>query len=183
MGGKRVKKDKDKEDYHGHLRTNLLIDKLRVCDNCPLKLYNKKDNTVIYGIGNIQANIIIIVKSYNVYKSKELLIKLNNIWKEITGNNILEDVYITRLIKCYNNTDLNLDKDAINYCKGFVCHEICRILPTKVIVFGNYSDYIDVLPRGIKLYETYDIGILYYDNVTVINKFKEQLRCIVYDNI
>lgn len=183
MGGKRAKKNKDKEDCHGHLCTSLLIDKLSACDNCPLKLYNKKDNTVIYGIGNIQANIIIVVKSYNVYKSKELLDKLNNIWKEITGNNILEDVYITRLIKCYNNAELNLDKDAINHCKGFVFHEICRISPTKVIVFGNYSDLIDIIPRGFNLYETYDIGILYYDNITVINKFKEQLRSIIYDNI
>lgn len=183
MGGKRTKGNKDKEDNHGHLCTSLLIDKLRACSNCPLKLYNKKDNTVIYGIGNIQANIIIVVKSYNVYKSKELLDKLNNIWKEITGNNILEDVYITRLIKCYNNTELNLDKDAINHCKEFVCHEICRILPKKVIVFGDYDDCVDVLPRGTKLYKTYDVGILYYDNITVINKLKEQLRSIIYDNI
>lgn len=125
-----------------YLSTELYIDK--VCINCPLKLYNKKDSKVIYGIGNIYANTILILPPYKLNSKDNPLTIISDLYTKNTSKNILEEYYITRSIKCYKSSDFNLYDSACKCCSHFCIHEICRIKPKKVIILDkNYSNIIE----------------------------------------
>lgn len=127
----------DKLEY---LSTNLYINE--VCVECPLKLYNKKDSKVTYGIGNIYANTILILPPYNINSDNNPLTIINDLYTKNTSKNILEEYYITRFIKCYNNTNFNLYNTAAHICHQFLLHEIIRIKPKRLIVFDKTYNYL-----------------------------------------
>lgn len=177
MGSKKVIKT-------NHFKSNLDINTCQICKNCPIKLYAKPDDKIIFGIGNITTDTIMILPIYDI-KSNLNYITIFDIlrdnYNKIVGKDILEDNYITRYIKCINKTDFNLEKHAIRYCSYNLYYEIRRINPRKIISFdNNYIDIISSFP--VKIFNVMNPAVMYYNNNILKDKFIEQLTKAVYDN-
>lgn len=184
MGVKR--KVKDKELAIEHICSNKLISQSIDCSDCPLRIYAKHTDKVVLGVGNIYADYIFVLPTYDVYAKigyTTMLTMLESKYKEITGNELFENVYVTRLIKCYNNTEYNVYSQSIKSCKQYLNYELERINAKTVVFFGNtYIDYssnaIDKQYKGAykKIYQCYSPGIFFYDNKDLANSFIQQLK-------
>ena len=169
-----------------HIISKIKIQDAKCCKDCPLKLYVSSDNdTIIFGVGNILTDTIMILPSYDV-KAKigyiTMLQIVQNAYKDITGKELLEEVYVTRVIKCLNKTDFNLEKEAIKSCFSNLFYEIGRISPSKLIVFDRlcYDVLFNYNNNGlIKIISVISPGVMYYDNNALkdrfINEFKQAL--------
>ena len=49
-----------------HYSSQLFINKIDICSNCPLKLYSKENDTIVFGTGNRITNTMIILPSYDL---------------------------------------------------------------------------------------------------------------------
>lgn len=183
MGTKR--KNKEVELAVEHYSTMLYVCKADVCSQCPLKLYAKEDDKIILGTGNIITDTIMILPSYDV-KAKigyiTMLQIVQNAYKDITGKELLEEIYVTRAIKCLNKTDFNLEKEAIKSCLSNLYYEIGRIIPRKLIIFDKqiYDFGLYKYNQGKYIVKTVvSPGVMYYDNdafkEVFIKQFKEAL--------
>ena len=166
-----------------HIISKIKIQDAKCCKDCPLKLYVSSDNdTIIFGVGNILTDTIMILPSYDV-KAKigyiTMLQIVQDAYKNITGKELLEEVYVTRAIKCLNKTDFNLEKEAIKSCIINLYYEIGRITPYKLIIFDK-----QIYDFGLYRYnqEKYVIktvispGVMYYDNDALKDIFIKQLK-------
>ncbi len=183
MGKRKVK---EVELAAEHIVSNKKIKAAKCCQYCPLKLYvSSDDDTIIFGIGNIITDTIMILPSYDVKAGIGYITMLKIVqdaYKDITGNELLENVYVTRAIKCLNKTDFNLEKEAIKSCFSNLFYEIGRISPSKLIVFDRlcYDVLFNYNSNGlIKIISVISPGVMYYDNNALkdrfINEFKQAL--------
>lgn len=169
-----------------HYKTALQIHKVKICSECPLRIYAKKDENIILGIGNIITDIMIVLPSYDVKAQigyNTLLKIVQDAYKDICGKELLEECYITRSIKCLNKTDFNLEKDAIKSCITNLFYEVSRITPKKVIIFDKqiYDFGLYNCNKGRFVVKTViSPGVMYYDNQNLkdvfIKQFKEALN-------
>lgn len=180
MGIKR--KVKENEVATEHYSTQLFIHKADVCSRCPLKLYANEDDKIILGVGNIITDTIMILPSYDV-KAKigyiTMLQIVQDTYKDITGKELLEEIYVTRTIKCLNKTDFNLEKEAIKSCFTNLCYEISRITPRKLIIFDKqiYDFGLYEYNQGKYVVKTViSPGVMYYDNDALKDIFIKQLK-------
>lgn len=172
-----------------HLETNLYIQKFNNCKDCPCRIYAKEDEKIMLGVGNICTDIIFVLPTYDINAKigyKTLLTLLQNVYKDITTLELLENTYVTRVIKCYKVTDFNLHDKALTCCINHLVYELCKLKPKKVVFIGDQFYHLaDYLSNITKIdinnfYKTYNIGVLYYDN-EYKDKFIEQLKEILYD--
>lgn len=179
---------KRKKDVIEHRKTQLFINQFTKCKNCPLRIYAKKDETIIYGIGNIHSNVIIVLPTYDANANKDyntILKLLLDTYKEHIGRDLLEDAYVTRIVKCYKNSSYNLIDSAIPYCVYHTSYEIVKLNAKNIIFAGNTKNYLDDfhlkyninIPNKIS-YNMYSPAVMYYDNDTVKNTFIKQLKFI-----
>lgn len=177
-----------KKDVIEHRKTQLVIKQFGTCKNCPLKIYAKENETITYGVGNIHSNVIIVLPTYDANADKDyntILKLLLDTYKEHTGRDLLEDAYITRLVKCYKNTPYNLMDQAKYYCIFHTSYELVKH-PGKYVVFmGNTKVDVDIYHQqnNIILYHKiaaslYSPAVMFYDNDTVKNTFIKQLKWI-----
>lgn len=169
-----------------HIVSNAKIKTAKCCQYCPLKLYvSSDDDTIIFGTGNIITNTIMILPSYDV-KAKigyiTMLQIVQDAYKDIIGKELLEEVYVTRAIKCLNKTDFNLEKEAIKSCISNLYYEISCITPHKLIIFDKqiYDFGLYRYNQGKYVVKTVvSPGVMYYDNQNLkdifIKQFKEAL--------
>lgn len=178
------KKKKVEEVGFKHLETQLYITKTFNCQQCPIKIYYSDKSKVIFGIGNIFSKTIMILPSYDINAKinyTTLLSILQNTYEGLTGNKLLEEIYVTRWIKCLNKTSFNLEKDAINSCINYLYYEINQIHPSKIIIFGKAFDS-DLIRNNTnaKVFEVISPGVMYYDNdelkLTFINQLTEAIN-------
>lgn len=180
MGTKRKKKDIAIK----HIISNIYIHKHSNCSNCPIKLYNDESKTIIYGVGNIFTDTIFVLPTYDVNAKigyETLLTLLQKQYKELTNKEVLEDCYITRVIKCFKKTNFDLERSAVKFCIYNLLYEIIRIKPKKVIFLTkDYNDIIGFLNQYFttNYYQTYNIGVLYYNN-EYKDEFIKQLKEII----
>lgn len=180
-------KCKDNELVVKHIISNINIKTAKCCQNCPLKIYAKENDKIIFGVGNIFSNTIIILPSYNVNAKIEhntILKILQDAYKDITGTDVLEDCYVTRSIKCLNKTDFNLDKEAIKSCISNLYYEIGRILPKKLIIFDkNINDYYmcNSIQKSFIIKNVISPGVMYYNNQGLKDTFIKQLKIAIND--
>ena len=183
MGKRKVK---EVELAAEHIVSNKKIKAAKCCQYCPLKLYvSSDDDTIIFGIGNIITDTIMILPSYDVKAGIGYITMLKIVqdaYKDITGNELLENVYVTRAIKCLNKTDFNLEKEAIKSCFSNLYYEIGRITPRKLIIFDKqiYDFGLYRYNQGKYVVKTVvSPGVMYYDNDALkevfIKQFKEAL--------
>lgn len=184
MGTKRKVKEVDLAIEH--IISKAKIKTAKCCEYCPLKLYvSSDDDTIIFGVGNIITDTIMILPSYDV-KAKigyiTMLQIVQDAYKDITGKELLEEVYVTRVIKCLNKTDFNLEREAIKSCLSNLYYEIVRITPRKLIIFDKqiYDFGLYRYNQGKYVVKTViSPGVMYYDNDALkevfIKQFKEAL--------
>ena len=173
------------EIQNEHIISNTKYSDSFVCANCPMRLYNKEDDKIVFGIGNIITDTILILPSYDV-KAKigynTLLNIIQDCYKNITGSDILENYYITRYIKCMNKTSFELYDEAIKSCYIYLYNEIKRIKPRKIISFDkNYTNYLYNGWNIILVKDVISPGVMYYDNDKLkdifMKQFKEAIFC------
>ena len=51
-----------------HYGSQLFINRIHNCSNCPLKLYSKENDTIVFGTGNIVTDTMIILQIKNFLK-------------------------------------------------------------------------------------------------------------------
>lgn len=166
-----------------HIVSKAKIKTAKCCQTCPLKLYaSSDDDTIIFGTGNIITDTIMILPSYDV-KAKigyiTMLQIVQDAYKDITGKELLEEMYVTRAIKCLNKTDFNLENEAIKSCFSNLFYEIGRITPKKLIIFDKqlYDFGLYRCNRGKFTVKTVvSPGVMYYDNDALKNVFIKQLK-------
>lgn len=180
---------KRKKDVIEHRKTQLRINQFNKCENCPLRIYAKKDETITYGIGNIYSNVIIVLPTYDVNADKDynsILKLLLDTYKEHIGRDLLEDAYITRIVKCHKNSPYNLIDAAIPYCSYHISYEMLKINAKNIIFAGDtLKQFIDGFHSGNNMrtfgkntYTMYSPAVMYYDNETIKNTFINQLKFI-----
>ena len=173
-----------------HIKTKYSIKGGAICSKCPFKLYTKND-TVSFGIGNIYSNFIFILPSYDINAKigyNTILSILQEQYKEITNEELFEKVYVTRIVKCYENTAYSIIDDSIKHCNIFLQYELSKLKAKNVVFFGNTYDYIVSLNNPtintILHYKTshkvYSPAVMYYDHYenqqTFIKQLKESIR-------
>lgn len=175
----KVKENEIATEYYS---TQLLIRKADVCSQCPLKLYANEDDKIILGTGNIITNTIMVLPSYDIKAGigyTTMLKITQDTYKDIVGRELLEDVYVTRSIKCLNKTDFNLDKDAIKSCITNLFYEVSRITPRKVIIFDkqlyNFGLYRCIAGKFV-VKTCISPGVMYYDNQNLKDIFIKQFK-------
>ena len=143
-----------------HYSSQLFINKIDICSNCPLKLYSKENDTIVFGTGNRITNTMIILPSYDIKADinyNTILKIVQDTYKDITNKELLEDCYVTRAIKCVNKTDFNLDKQLYD--------------------FGLYN-----YNRGKYIVKTViSPAVIYYDNQNLKDIFVRQFKEAIYD--
>lgn len=166
-----------------HIVSKAKIKTAKCCQYCPLKLYvSSDDDTIIFGTGNIITDTIMILPSYDVKAGigyTTMLKIVQDAYKDITGRELLEDVYVTRAIKCLNKTDFNLEKEAIKSCFSNLFYEIGRISPPKLIVFDRlcYNILFNYNNNGlIKVIPVISPGVMYYDNNALKERFIDEFK-------
>lgn len=163
------------EIVNSYYKTNLTIS-IKGCSKCPIRLYNNKDDKITFGIGNIVTNTIIVLLYYNIDDDTETLTVIRDLYKAITGEELLENVYVTRLVKCYCNKIRDLYNTALKKCYVHAVYEINRIQPNKIIVCGSIAyniinKYIN--NTNIKIINIISPYAIKYSNY-MENKFVEQ---------
>lgn len=174
-------KNKDNKMDVEHCSSLIHIKDAIVCSKCPLKLYAKKNDTIVFGTGNINTDTIMILPSYDV-KAKigynTILNIVRKVYQHIKGTELLEDYYVTRSVKCVNKTDFNLEKDAIKHCITNLFYEISRINPKKLIIFDKhlYDFGLYRCNQGKFIVKTcVSPAVMYYDNQNLKDIFIKQL--------
>lgn len=170
-----------------HYSSQLFINKIDICSNCPLKLYSKENDTIVFGTGNRITDTMIILPSYDIKADvnyNNILKIVRDTYKDITGKELLENCYVARTIKCINKTDFNLEKEAIKNCICNLYYELSRIKPIKLIIFDKqlYDFGLYNYNRGKYNVKTViSPAVIYYDNQNLKDVFVRQFKEAIYD--
>lgn len=165
-----------------HLVTKLYVNEQcnHTCSMCPARLYEPTLRKVVFGIGNTCSKIMFILPNYDISTNKNyktLLDMLAQAYEKVTGFNMFEQVYTTRLIKCYTNSSYDIVSACTKFCISYLYTEIKVVRPETVVFFGNtYNNYIKGGGTPFKnVIECISPGVLFYDNQDTIKVFYEQL--------
>lgn len=135
-----------------------------ICINCPSRIFHL-DEIINFGIGNINSGKLFILPTFN--NINKIINVLSKEYTEITGLDLLENVYITALVKCIPDKDYNTYKQSIQYCNKFLKHEINRVKFRSIIyLYTDIRYYIDDC-----IYPQIQI-ILNYNNTRQYNNFR-----------
>lgn len=179
--GRKVKVKEEKLAIE-HIVSKINIQKAKCCQYCPLRLYTGKEDKIIFGVGNIITDIIMVLPSYDTKAKIEyntILRIVENAYKNIIGKELLEEVYVTRTVKCFKRTDFNLEKEAIKFCFSNLFYEINRITPKKIIIFDkelyNFGLY-NCIKGKYDIKTVVSPGVMYYDNQNLKDIFIKQFK-------
>ena len=175
-------KVKEEELAVEHIISKINIQKAKCCQYCPLRLYTGKEDKIIFGVGNIITDTIMILPSYDTQAKigyNTILKIVEDAYKNITGKELLEEVYVTRAVKCFKRTDFNLEKEAIKSCFSNLFYEIGRITPIKIIIFDKlcYNTLFNYNDNGlIQIKSVIGPGVMYYDNDALKKVFIDEFK-------
>lgn len=138
------------------IETNKQIKDFVICQNCPAKIFQKDNDKIKYGHGNILADYIFVLP-IEAYKNKYAKIYLDSIcWNIISFDNI----YITYHPKCKANSPVEGYGD---FCKYHLFNEITKIKPKKIIFFGvNIPEELNT--TQIQKFKLNNVLSIYFDN-------------------
>lgn len=187
-----AKRRKSKEDIIEHISTEYSIKDGINCASCPLKLYAKND-TVKLGVGNIYSNYIFVLPPYDFNANinyNTILSILQKEYKAITGNELLENVYVTRAIKCYEYSPYEMMDNSIHNCKDFLWYEFGKLNQKHIVLFGNVYDMLVNLDNpninyflyNRFIHKVYNPAVMYYNDTKLQQEFVKQLTEAINDN-
>lgn len=160
------------------VKSNILI---RLRCYCPMRLYCDAHDTIEFGVGNVKGDIVIILPSYiNSSDRYNKAIKvLSDVYLEITNKDIMEDCYITPIVKCNKYSRKGINTTVANACVHWIFKEINHVNPIKVICFNN-----DNITNRIYNYIYKEICTLSYNpNYENKDKLKNELSKIINGNL
>ena len=140
------------------------------CKNCPAKIYQKENGTILYGKGNLFADIMFVLP-IECYGNEDVIAHLNTICWNIVNK---DSEYITYHPKCKANSPVEGYEDI---CKYHLFHEISKIEPKKIVFFG--VDIPDELKCFSNIYKLNNLLSIYYDFNKIL-KFRNELKEIIY---
>lgn len=151
----RIKKD-------NRIKTNILINEAPLCKVCPAKIYQKDDDHLKYGKGNIFPTYVFVLPPEAIKNGhcEEYL-------RMITNNIIdLNTEYITYHPKCTVGSPV---EGYANYCRHYLLHELMKLKPKKVFFFG-----VDI-PDEIQQFDGINFKVYKMNNLLSIYYGKEKL--------
>lgn len=156
------------------------------CDNCALRLYNK-DKVLLKGTGNLTADRIAVLpyvdriafKKYNITEG----VLYNDLSDAIgflssTGQFLQEMFYVTHLVKCKLNHNVNIDTIVNNNCIHYFIKEINYIRPRYIFLYGNAIEKILNISVKEALDKVYvHNNIIYFSNYNPsAYRYNEELK-------
>lgn len=132
-----------------HIDTRIKIQQRKLCMNCPSRLDCKEGETIKLGFGNINANKVIVLPSYNIYEKGNYISGASVLIKYIGYDKLLEDYYVTRDIKCWNVSSYDTHDTCASLCAPILTSELSRINAKHLFVFGNV-DLSVIHPRILR---------------------------------
>lgn len=178
--GKYMSKDINK---FKHISGALEIKKFFGCNNCPEKLYAKDGDKIQYGIGNIYTDTMFVLPNYDINiktNYDNILELLINAYKELRGKDILEEVYISRILKCFHHSSYNLENKAIDCCITHLFNEMYKHKGNNIILFGNTYDILCKYKADFDLILNYKVIQICYSPAMIFynkDKFMEDFEC------
>lgn len=179
-----IRKKKD-TILNKHIPSKLVINKIRMCESCPLHVFAEDGQVIMFGVGNIFANTIMVLPPYDIKAKVDYITMIDLLecaYKEITGLDIFEETYITRSVKCFSKTNYDLNTVAIKECANKLYYEIVRIQPNKVIVFDKNCDIDVIKANNYKVLQVMSPAVMYYNNTELKEIFMKQLKEAINDS-
>lgn len=166
------------------------INKHPICYKCPYKVYRDVDETISYGIGNIYSDIMLIgdgiINQTSLRGGNGYLQYIKEIYEKVSNFELENNVYITDLIKCNDKSEY-IDKNDCLVCIEILKSTIAKHKYRKIIFTGNTLNiaykydplFIKKLIKLTKVYKTYSIKCISYNNPKVIDDLTNQLSSIL----
>lgn len=179
-----IRKKKD-TILNKHIPSKLVINKIRMCESCPLHVFAEDGQVIMFGAGNIFSDTIMVLPPYDIKAKVDYITMIDLLecaYKEITGLDIFEETYITRSIKCFSKTNYDLNTIAIKECANKLYYEIVRIQPNKVIVFDKNCDIDVIKANNYKVIQVISPAVMYYNNTELKEIFMKQLKEAINDS-
>lgn len=133
------------------ISVSVLFDKnMQFCNKCKSRMFCENPYRINLGYGNVNSNTIVIFDTFvneKNYNFNKLLRAFEDKYKEILNRNALEDLYITKLVKCNNITSYDFYNPSIVYCKNYLLFLELNKYNFKNIVFvgETFNDLFDKL--------------------------------------
>lgn len=111
------------------IKSNMLIKDAPLCNNCPARIYQKAEAFMLYGKGNLLADVVFVLP-IEAYKVKQI-----DRYMEIVCEGIIDfdTEYITYHPKCSASSPV---EGYSGYCLHYLLYELNRIKPKKIIFCG-----------------------------------------------
>jgi DNA polymerase len=140
--------------------------------NCNLCELSKSRNSVVFGQGNLNADVIFITDSigtsedelgkFYVGKSGQLLTKMIENVLEVSTDNF----YITSVTKCCPSIKKTINLNEINICKPYLDKQIELIKPKLIVALGDLS--YKHLTSNANDFSNIRGKVLKYNNIDII---------------
>lgn len=110
-----------------------------ICDDCPMRLFNKHYN--LKGIGNPYYGNCIVVPNvdYNAYKKGDMSFskQIEIIKSIVSPTGVLENLYIVPLIRCNETIACELNDDIYRRCITYFAQDVSKYNFTKILLLGE----------------------------------------------
>lgn len=112
---------------------------MNICDECPIRLFNKHHN--LQGVGNPYFGNCIVVPNvdYDAYKKGDMgFSKQVEIIKEvISSTGELENIYIVPLLRCNETVSYKVDDDSYNRCLNHFANDMRKYQFKRILLLGD----------------------------------------------
>lgn len=129
---------------------------MNLCEECPLRLFNKHYN--LQGIGNkFYGNLIVIPNvDYNASKLGDISFskQIEIIREAILPTGELDNLHILPLLRCTDSISFEIDDAIYNRCIRYLIRDINQYKFTRILLLGeavrrflncNIRDYLDTI--------------------------------------
>lgn len=149
------------------------------CDNCPLRLFNKKCHN-LQGVGNPFMGKLIILPNvdYDAYKHKDMSFskQVEVLMQSISFTGELADTYIVPLIRCNESLGCDINDDIIRNCQRYLAEDVKTYDFKHIMLCGSA---VERFLHG-SIYRLIDSIVvsgnnrLYYSNYSPLIKFVDE---------
>lgn len=143
--------------------------------NCNLCELSKSRRAVVFGQGNLDADVMFITDSiatiedelgkFYVGKSGQLLIKMI---ENVLGAGV-NDFYITSVTKCCPSSNKVININEVNICKPYLEKQIALIRPKLIVTLGDLS--YKHITSDLTDFSQIRGKVLKYNNIDIIATF------------
>lgn len=112
---------------------------MTICDECPIRLFNKNYN--LRGVGNPHFGACIVVPNvdYNAYKKGDMSFsnQVEIIKSVIPSTGELDDLYIVPLLRCNEHVSCEVDDASYNRCLRYFARDVSTYDFKYILLLGD----------------------------------------------